>query len=295
MLVRPSDTGADEAFKSLGRASMKVRRCLAILRSHPFGNELSHLLRRPMSSRTQSLDAGTMCREGAILVASIAARAGLTSDICEGRMVLAGPLLSGMRGVMDFEVHAWADIHGLGICDFSPNLTEGADLGWKRWPVGHLIGSEYLPSPRGETSEGFVGKYFVHEAQFKAQAAALEQQPAGFAAVYLEERRHRFDPILFADAVRFAKSYLMEDLSKEPFFDLNILTKAAVHLWRLAKHGAPSFADRPQLEAWRAIAAIANTKVEAFRKQLVDCLATRQLHRAADGAAATGSSSISGK
>jgi hypothetical protein len=229
-----------------------------------FGSELAHLLRRPISSRTQYLDAGTMCRESALLVASIAARSGLSAEICTGRIDLCGQLQNGLIGVMEFETHAWVDVEGIGICDFSPDLADGAGLGWAQWPVRYLIGTRYFPR-----QESTIGNYFFEEAPFHAHRENFKQRSSGYATAYLETGRVPFEASLAAGAVDFARSYLIQDLSRQPFFSPNILGKAAVHVWRVAKGRAASTTDRSQLEAWRTVAAIPDAAVGRFWERSV--------------------------
>jgi hypothetical protein len=258
-IVGPREPRGGTPDSASGNTSLKVTRCRRILTLPGFGSELAHLLRRPMSSRTQYLDAGIMCRENALLIASIAARCGLSSQICTGRIDLCGPLQSGLFGVMEFETHAWVDVDGIGICDFSPDLADGAGLGWVQWPVRYLIGTRYFPR-----QESPIGNYFLDEAQFHAHRENLKQRSSGYATAYLETERVPFDAALAAGAVDFARSYLIQDLGRQPFFSPNILGKAAVHVWKMAKGRAASTTDRSQLEAWRTVASIPDAAAGRF-------------------------------
>jgi hypothetical protein len=160
---------------------------------------------------------------------------------------------------MEIETHAWVDIEDIGICDFSPNLTEGGEIGWAHWPVRYLVGTRYFP--RQEKS---IGNYFFEEAQFKEHRENAMLRRAGYVTAYLEDHRMQFDATLVTSAVQYANSYLMQDLQRQSFFSANILAKAAVHVWNVAKGRTATTCYRSQLEAWRHVASIPDLAVSRF-------------------------------
>jgi hypothetical protein len=216
---------------------MTTRRLRRVLTSPHVVAELTHLFRQSPRLVGEQLDAGTMCRDSAFVVACIAARLGRASTICTGQSAFFAPLRDGGPGCLHFKTHAWTRIDGFGLCD----LTDAS------------LAPDYISGDA---------------AAFGRAMAAHHAQPPDFAAVYLEEQRHMFDTMMFGGAVNFAQSPLIKDLSTQPYFSLDILGKAALHVWRMIKGDTPSLRRCDQNASWAAIAAIDSGAVETFRLRL---------------------------
>jgi hypothetical protein len=237
---------------------MRVARLRRVLTSPDFVAELRHLLARPPGPFGNRLDAGTMCRDSAVLVATIAARLGMTAQVCLGQAAIFGHTAAGPL-CLHFRSHAWAHVAGYGICDLSVDLRDGAPPGWVGSPAQFLAGSRYHPR------DAIPLAYHTDGDRFAADVARHRVHPNGYRAIYLEQERRPFDYMMFVGAVDFAQSVLTRDLAAQRFFSLNILGKAAVHLWRVTKGRAESLARLDQAAAWAAVGAIDNDTVDKFR------------------------------
>jgi hypothetical protein len=204
-----------------------------------------------------------MCRDSAIVVASIAARLGRASIIGTGQAAFFAPIDGNQHGCLHFRTHAWTKIDGFGLCDFTPDFSPGAFPGWQGPDVAFLAGSRYQPGGT-RTPEYICGDV----AAFNTIVAGHHAHRPAFASVYLEEQRHVFDTMLFGGAVNFAQSPLLRDLSRQPYFSLDILAKAALHIWRVIKGDSASLRRYSQDTAWAAIGAIDSAVAEKFRLRL---------------------------
>ena len=229
--------------------SLKARRLRRVLTSPRLHAELSHLLHRPPREIDGLLDAGTMCRESAVLVASIAARLGATVDICSGEAAIFG------------DAHRKRlDGHARHV---SRDFRDGAFPGWRELPVRYLAGSRYFPG--GVRSPA----YHVRDPEsFACTRRIYEASPPEFRATYLEQNRQPFDNVTFAGAVNFAQSPLIARLSHRDFFTLDLLGKAAVHVWRVLKQKAEPLTALDPDQSWSEIARIDSAAVEKFRLRL---------------------------
>ena len=150
----------------------KAKRAERSLANPSLFRELRHLLNRPITKTARGvLDAGVMCRDSALLLSIFATLLGLSAVICEGQAAIFGPTAIQTMGQLFFETHAWLDIKGYGLCDFSPDLSQGGGPGWSQMPAAYLCGSTYRPRGQGDFD------YVVDdETQFKllvAQRMAL--------------------------------------------------------------------------------------------------------------------------
>jgi hypothetical protein len=204
-----------------------------------------------------------MCRESAVLIASVAARMGVPANICTGEFAVFGQMQDGRDGCLLFKTHAWVDIEGFGLCDFSPDFRPGAGPGWRNITARYLAGSKYFPH---QTSE--FGHYTRGRHEFDRLVADLTQATPHFRTVYLELERRPFDNFVFVGAVNYAQSPLMRELAASSTFDLNILAKAAIHLWLMVSGKRSSLRKMDQRAAWEAISAIDSRAAELFRQRL---------------------------
>lgn len=234
-----------------------------MLGSQQFANELTHLLARDFSRVGDQIDAGSMCRDSAILAATLSARLGHKATICEGKMGVVGPVAGQASISLRFESHAWINVEGYGICDYSIDFRPGSGPGWHEVPIRYLAGSQYRPA-----STQRRGKYTRDPATFDQVFGQMTERPPGFGSVYLEQRRLPFTDILFIGGMNYAQSVLTRELSKQKYFALNLYAKAAVHLWRLMRNKSRTLTTLTQPAAWREIARISDGAADSFRARL---------------------------
>jgi len=192
----------------------------------------------------------------------IAGVKGVLPDVCSGLAVFNGPVLDGRVGELIREKHTWLDVPGFGKCDLSPDLRIGQGPGWSKWPSKHLLASRFGPSG------GVDFRYCYDESSFEQHLSATRSKSPCFSAVYAEVERHRFDEILFADAVNFSMSPLLKDLSATSNFSLDILGKAALHVWHLYHGKAKTLTGLDPSASWRSISRIDSKSVEHFRQRI---------------------------
>jgi hypothetical protein len=267
MLMLPSSAEADAATNTIQRTGLKGARLRRLLVSPAFTEELSHLLRRRPKLDGVSRDAGVACRDNALIVAACAAALGHTVQICSGEAAFIGPVettaQNNVPGYLHLEVHSWVDINGFGICDLSPDLGADGGFGWLRWPVKYLVGGSYIPNMADK-----IGRYCTDATTFAGTVDAALSDPHHFRTAYFEKTREPYTNTLFVGAVNFALSPLLKELSTRPFFSLNILGKAAVHIRNVSKGRAKSLRHMEQMAAWAEIARISDSAVENLRARL---------------------------
>jgi hypothetical protein len=250
-------------MNSVPAAGYRQRRIDHVFTQSGLYRELRHLLTRPMAVTARGvLDAGSMCRDSAVILATLAIALGFQAFLCEGQTSIFAPLLNGTYCELYFETHAWLDIIGYGITDFSPNLESGCGPGWVALPALFLSGTRYRPN---ESAFDYLVGDTDRFARLRAENCAAKPR---FKSVYLEERRRVFDGALMSIAVDYAQSPLMETLRPRRYFSDNILIKAALHLWRVTKNKTPSLQSLSQDEAWARVAALRDEEVHAFQSRL---------------------------
>ena len=158
--------------------------------------------------------------------------------------------------------HTWLDIPGFGKCDLSPDLRIGQGPGWSKWPSKHLIASRF------GSRDGVDFRYCYDDSNFEKHLNKARLKSPSFSAVYAEVERHQFDEILFAGAVNFSMSPLIKDLSATPDFSLDILGKAALHVWYLYHGKAKTLTGLDPSASWRSISRIDSKSVEKFRQRI---------------------------
>lgn len=263
LFVPASNSHPSASSACLAAPGLKAKRLQRILTSDAFHSELTHILARPIHIEGNYRDGGAMCRDNAWLAACTAARMGFDADICSGQAALFWPLGDGRQGCLHFETHSWTDIETFGVCDFSPDLRDGKGPGWRGWPAKWLVASHYFPR-----HAAISGVYCQTDADFARAMDEARGRPEAYSTVYGEAERRPFDNMLFVGAVNFALSPLMKELSRAPFFSLDLLGKAAEHLWGVVKGKTETLTGLPQAEAWKEIARIDSAAVERLRRKL---------------------------
>jgi hypothetical protein len=239
---------------------LKARRLRKALRSPNFLAELDHLFKRPAMIDGDFRDAGAMCRDTAVVTAMIAGAMGLPAAICTGRASLLSPINGNHLGVLTLDQHSWVRIAGFGVCDLSPPLGFGP----YKWGGGRLIGSQFVPD--GSAKLAYVKG---DEAAYQRAMEDAGSRPDQCYAIYLKYERRPFDNLMFVNAVNFAQSPLTRDLSRQPFFSLDILGKSAIHLWNIMRGRSAPLRGMSQLQSWAAVAAIESRVVERLRQKIV--------------------------
>ena len=208
-----------------------------------------------------------MCRDSALLLSIFATLLGLPAVICEGQAAIFGPTVVQTMGQLFFETHAWLDIKGYGLCDFSPDLSQGGGPGWSQMPAAYLCGSLYRP--RGQGAFDYV---VDDESQFKLLVDRRMASAPAFHVIYMEQLRRKFDLSLLVMSGDFAQSTLLESLRAKPYFDPDILIKAALHLWRFRKGEAKTLTAMSQGQAWDLIGTTGSDALKKFKTLLAQRL-----------------------
>src|SRR5262249_28315950 len=147
-------------------------------------NEIHFLLwRPPFQNKANQWDSGLMCREHALVAASLGALLGLPAYQAWGKVVLVGDIEGPpKRQILRTDPHSWAMFEDIGLCDLSVKLHEEKGTRWKPWPISVLV----LGHPQVH-----LDMYGHNESKEWEKAINAACQASGFHILYLGESFER--------------------------------------------------------------------------------------------------------
>ncbi len=222
-------------------------------------NEVHFLCWRPPFKNGSHLDAGWMCREHALIAASLGALMGFSAHLAWGKVALVGDVEGqSVRQIMKTDPHSWAMFESVGICDLSLNLVEAPGIRWKPWPISVLaMGHPQL----------HLAMYGHDESEKWERAIDAASHTGGFHIVYLGGSIEPLSVRYLKGALEHINSPLSDELRN--LGDIEIYSKAVRHLWEVhnRRRNCLSISGISQSDAWKRLSTMASGATEWITQQ----------------------------
>jgi hypothetical protein len=213
-----------------------------------FQREVHRLLWITPLINAGEFDAGWSCRDHAVLLAAFLAVNTVRSEIVHGRcMFVQGPVDGAPSVGLGQELqqrsgHSWLDVPSAGMVDLSPNLSLDVPGGWRSVEFAAILFDRWWPLERGRVVKCVTAQIY------EAEVAQATHQDGEATAIYLEQRRERFDPPNLVKAIQTIDSPLSDRIYERhgPL----AYGAALVHLLEFVAGKARSIASVSQTKAW---------------------------------------------
>jgi hypothetical protein len=226
------------------------------LRDKRFLAELHRLLWIEPFENCGTFDPGWSCREHALLVACVIRANGESVRIAHGKnMFVQGadgpcrPMGFGQKRDAG-SGHTWLKSNSDKVIDLSPRLAAAGVTGWRSVECSGIVKGEWLPTGHSNVVTCDSGEEYD-------EAIALASRHDGVnTAIYWEQTEECLTASLLGKALELVNSPLTDELRK--FRDVEIYSKAALHLIEIAAGSGRPLAGVAQRKAWKFIAALSN-------------------------------------
>jgi hypothetical protein len=235
---------------------MTPNKFLEVVSAETFVDEIHSFLWSGSITNYGVLDEGWSCRDHAVLLATLAAVNGISSQLCTGfnMFVLgpssgSGPVGTGQNWVPAGPGHSWLELDDSWILDLSPTFESLRRLRGPFTSCG-------VTAQEWRTSLGNFGVVCVEtpDAYNQAVAIATHQNEVGV-AIYGVERRETFHAEMLE--VDFIDSPLTRTIRG---YGHLIYVKLAVHLSRVLSGESSTRRETTQRKRWRAISRIPDSE-----------------------------------
>jgi hypothetical protein len=228
-----------------------ARLALAALAETLLIRDLHRLLWIPGLVNRGEPDGGWSCRDHAAILGALLALHQVPADLAHGRCMFVQGATSGRspsgigQELGQASGHTWLEIAGAGIVDLSPNLApDPPQRGWYNLDFAGIVFDRWRPAGAGQVIRCSTA------AEYSRQIALASHLEDGVVALYLEERRSAFDPLLLVTRTMIDSPQCDRVFDK---YGPSAYVSVVLHLRDLLLGEAPPVGGVSQSKAWSTV------------------------------------------
>lgn len=223
---------------------MPSRNTIESLTSDVVINDIHHLLWDSPRQIGETMDYGWSCEPHAFVLSAAAVALRCDAKIVTGSAFYVQGEEEDQPPVgVSMDPHAWCEIIGFGMCDFSPRLSDTIGEDWRPWDLRAIIAGRSIPD----------GKFslFTDRRSFENAVASATHDAGTKHALYYATGQRIITRDHLTDAFSNAGSPLTQRLIER--FSPQLYPKAAVHIANLAKGNTQPLSHLSQEKAWEEL------------------------------------------